>query len=89
MTKVNATRHEPKAERCLRSIWLLQLCYHGTKWQRWRLANPDGSMEEFVEFRQCKANATCFEIVHFLEQRDYAALKDITRRAQLHLWPRA
>lgn len=59
-----------EGNRCLRSIWSLQLCYrgvvyHGVKWQCWRLANLEGSMEEFWQFCQDKASTACKEIACF------------------------
>lgn len=59
--KVNAPLRELKAVRCLHSIWPLWLCYrgvvyHGAKWQHWRLANLEGTMKEFWQFRRSKAS---------------------------------
>lgn len=73
MAKVTAPQRELMVERCLRSVWSLQLChqgmvYHGTKWQRWRLANPEGAMKEFGLLRQRKAAAARDEIARFWEQ---------------------
>lgn len=57
------------------SVWPLQLCYrglvyHGAKWQRWKLANPNGSMKKFQRVRKRRAAEVCEEIRAFWRRRD-------------------
>lgn len=72
---------EPKAERCLCSVFPLQVYYrgvvcHGAKWQQWRLANPEGSMEEFFLLWQCKATAAHCETVRFWDRQGCATPRE-------------
>lgn len=72
MTKVTVPPQGLMDEHNVLSIWHLQLCYrgivcHGAKWQRWKLANSDGSMEEFWLFCERKAAWACEEMWAFWE----------------------
>ena len=63
-----------KYERSLICKWPLRVCYrgvicHGAKWQRWKKANPGGSMKAFFRFRARNAAMGRKEIRAFWERR--------------------
>lgn len=73
--KRGAGRRGSKDERGVLSVWPLQLCYrgavyHGAKWQRWKLANPAGSMREFHRARKRKAAEAREEIRAFWRRHE-------------------
>ena len=60
------------------SIWPLKLCYrglvcYGAKWQRWKKANPEGSIKRFFRLREQRAQAAREEIRAFWEGRGVAS----------------
>ena len=73
-TKTGATRRGSKDERSLVTKWPLRVCYrgvvcHGAKWQRWKRANPGGSMKRFFRLRAQRAARVFEEIRAFWESR--------------------
>ena len=77
-TKTHAPPRGSKDERVVVSSWPLKVCYrglvcHGAKWQRWKKANPEGSLKRFFRLREQRALKAREDIRAFWEGRGVAS----------------
>lgn len=75
--KTGVVRRGTKEERALVTKWPLRLCYrgvvcHGAKWQRWKKANPGGSVKGFFRLRARRVAKVFEEIRSFWALRGAA-----------------
>ena len=76
-SKTTVATRALKDEREVLLKWPLKICYrsvvcHGAKWQRWRKANPTGSMKTFFRVRAREAARVREEMRVFWERRGAA-----------------
>ena len=80
-TKTPAPPRGSKDERVVVSIWPLKVCYrglvcHGAKWQRWKKANPEGSLKRFFRLREQRALKVREDIRAFWEGHGVASVPE-------------